>query len=160
MTIQIEVADTMSVALPKAKTTVEVAVAKLPPQSLAHIFNYGLRQILNDAMAPAKTDAEAIAGAQKRLDNLIAGTLRAAPTRTGDPVMRRAKELAANAVEANPKFIAWAAEKKVKKADKVYRAMVESQVAKALAKPDNAYIAQAKVDVEAAKALDAIEIEL
>lgn len=58
-----------------------------------HIYEYGLRQILNDAIATKKDDdgnwlshEQIRAKAQKRLDNLLAGNLRQMSEKTaGDP---------------------------------------------------------------------------
>ena len=55
--------------------TLEVPVGKFPPHVLDYVFNYGLKQVLNDAMADKKDDdgnplsADLIrAKAEKRLD--------------------------------------------------------------------------------------------
>lgn len=64
--------------------TLDVTLEKLPNVSRDHIFIYGLRQILNDAIAEKKDDEgadlpieELRAKAQKRLDTLYSGELRA-----------------------------------------------------------------------------------
>lgn len=159
MTIQINGYAT-SVALMKISKTLDVAVESMPDVSKTHIFDYGLRQILNDAMASAKTESEALAAAQKRLDNLLSGTLRASAIRQGDPIKRRAAELAEASVRKNPKFQAWLAANKLKVSDKDAKAMIARQVAKAIAPEGNAFIKQATLDVEAAKGIGEIELEL
>lgn len=157
--IQIETVAT-NVSLMKIGKALDVDIAKLPQVSLSHIFDYGLRQILNDAMASAKTESEALASANKRLDNLLAGTLRASAIRQGDPIKRRAAELAEASVRKNQKFQAWLAANKLKSADKDAKAMIASQVAKAIAPEGNAFVKQATLDVEAAKGIGEIELEL
>jgi hypothetical protein len=140
--------DAVTVPLAKAETSVEVALAQLPENSLQHIFAYGLRQILNDAMASAKTAAEAQGMAQKRLDNLLAGTLRAAGTREGDPVRREARKIATDLVTAKVKAKGFKPADVENFAELVNRAMDNEQV-----------LAQAKLNVAAAKEIE-IDIEL
>lgn len=140
--------DNVTVALAKAETSVEVALAKMPENSLQHIFAYGLRQILNDAMASAKTVPEAEGMAQKRLDNLLAGTLRAAGTREGDPVRREARKIATDLVTAKVRAKGHKPADVENFAELVNKAMENEQV-----------IAQAKLNVAAAKEIE-IDIEL
>lgn len=127
-----------------------------PPQSLAKVMEYGLQRIFNDSAASAKTDDEAVQLATKRLDNLRAGVIRAAGNRIGDPVKRRAMELATNAVTRAPKFQAWLGEAKLKASDKDAIAKRNELAAKHI----EAYMAQAKKDVEAAQALPVLDIEV
>lgn len=149
-----------TVSLPKAETSVEVDVAAWPEHTLSHIFAYGLRQILNDAMAAAKTPGEAKGLADKRLANLIAGTLRAAPVREGDPIRKRALELALAAVKANATYIAWLGKSGLKPADKAAVAKAKSLAEAAIAKPDNRFTAQAQIDVASAKSLSIEELDI
>ena len=158
--ITIETTDVVTVQLPKAQKPLDVPVADLSPTVLAHIFSYGLRQILNDAMASGKTEAEKQALAEKRLANLVSGTLRASPIREGNPVRRRAIELASAAVVANPTFIAWAAKASLKVTSKDAVAKARAIAVEAVDKPGNKFTAQAELDVAAAKAIGEIEIEL
>lgn len=127
---------------------------------LAKIFEYGLQRIFNDAAASAKTDAEAVELANKRLDNLTAGIIRAAGVRQGDPVKRRALELAESAVKANANFQAWVAKTGLKISDKAVVAKLRELAANAVAVEGNQFTAQAKIDVEAAKGLGGIELDL
>lgn len=75
-----------------------------------HVYSYGLRQILNDAMAD-KTDDDGnalptdqiVAKAQKRLDSLYAGDLRArngSSAEPVDPVEREAFRMARDKITA------------------------------------------------------------
>lgn len=73
-----------------------------------HIYLYGLRQILNDAMADktdddgnALSDEAIVAKAQKRLDTLYSGELRThrASSEPADPVEREAFRLAREKIE-------------------------------------------------------------
>ncbi len=150
MTIQINFNDE-TVALPKAKQSVAVDVKAMPQAALDHVFAYGLRQILNDAMASAKTPEEAKAFADKRLANLMSGTLRASPTRTGDPIEDEARRIARQKIETAIR----AAGKKVKDFDAEW---FKGRVAELLAK-DPAIREAAKVAVEASAGL-AIDIDL
>jgi hypothetical protein len=131
-------------------------VAKFPAITQEYIYNYGLRQILNDAMASAKEEdgaANARAMAEKRLDNMYAGTLRASPVREGDPIRARALELAGNAVAKAPAFIKAIQAQGWKLSDKRAVALRRSEAVKQLEIEGNPFIAQAKIDVEGAKAL-------
>lgn len=63
--------------------TLEVETERFSAEIHDYIYAYGLRQVLNDAMAEKKAedgsalpDDEIVAKAQKRLDNLYAGVLR------------------------------------------------------------------------------------
>lgn len=89
-----------------------------------HIYNYGLRQILNDAMADKTdddgnplSDAVIVAKAQKRLNSLYAGELRTrgASAEPVDPVEREAYAIARPKVTALLKSGGhWPTEKGVK----------------------------------------------
>jgi len=137
-----------------------VAPAGLPEVSLTKVFTYGLQRILNDAAASAKSDDEATGLAEKRWNNLCAGTLRASPIREGDPVRKRALELALAKVLANAKYTAWLAEAGLKPADKAAKAKARELAEAAITKPGNAFLAQAEKDVAEAKGLGDIDIEI
>lgn len=155
-----------SVPLMKLDTTIDVDLAKFSETVLNHVFDYGLRQILNDAMASGKTDAERRQLAEKRLDTLYSGNLRASGVRVGDPVKRRAIEIATAKVKVSPKFIAWVNDNKPKAgaSDKEKLAWLKTQAdavrknAEKLAQAES-IMAQAKIDVEAASAID-VEVDL
>lgn len=85
---------THTIRVNKAAESFEVDFAKLPDASQAHVIAYGLRQLLNDAAASANKGTASRDAVQKRLDNLMAGTLRASTGRTADPVAREAKSIA------------------------------------------------------------------
>lgn len=159
MSLTIQTVPTV-VELPKAQSRIGVDPVDWPQHTLDHIFAYGLRQILNDAMASAKSADEAYGMAQKRLDNLIAGTLRAAPNRTGDPVARRAKELAEAAIRVNAAFTAWLGKNGLKPSSKEAKAKLAALVADAVAKPGNKFVEQAKIDVAKAKELVVDDLDL
>jgi hypothetical protein len=134
----------------------------MPEASIAKIFEYGLQRIFNDAAAGAKQGdkEEALALAQKKLDNLRAGIIRATGDRSGDPVRKRALELATAVIKVNPKVIAWAQASGLKMGDKAVVAKVAELARDAVEKDENQFIVQAKKDVEAASALSGLEIEL
>lgn len=153
-------ADTASVSIGKTGKSVTVDFAKMPEASLSYIFEYGYRQILNDARASAKDEAEAVALVEKRLANLMSGTLRASPVREGNPVKRRAMELAEAKVKVNPAFIAWAQKAGIKTTSKDAVKKMRELAAAAIAVEGNQFVERAKADVAAAKELGDIEIEL
>lgn len=135
------------------------ALHDLPLASLRKIFEYGAQRIMNDSTASGKDEAERMALANKRWDNLKGGIIRATGSRTGDPVKRRALELAEAAVKASPKFQAWLAENKAKASDKGAIAQIRKNAEKAVAVDGNRFMAQAKTDVEAAKGLTIDDLE-
>ena len=164
--LNIETNTNQSVFLKKAGESVDIDCSAMPMASRVHVWNYGLRQILNDAMASAKNDDEALAFAQKRLDNLMSGTLRASGGGSkGNPVRKRAQEIAEGKIALNAKFIAWVEAVKAAESDplKVLGAKAKKLrelAVKAIEVEGNAYMAQAKIDVENAASLDDIEIEI
>lgn len=129
-------------------------IEQLPVASLRKIFEYGLQRISNDSAASAKTDEEAVNLAKKRWANLESGIIRASGSRIGDPVKRRAMELAMNAVAGSVKFKAWYTEAKLKASDKAVVAKQREQAEKHISN----YMAQAKIDVEAQQALPELEL--
>lgn len=143
---------------------------KLPKATQEHLIAYGWTQCLSDAAASVKfkdLDEASTAKARKvaeelivkRLDNLIAGQIRA--TRTGvsaDPVKRKARELAIKWVQANPKFIAWAKENELTAKDKDFVAKL-SELAAARTESFMAKAAEL-VAQESAIEVDADDIEL
>lgn len=150
-----------TINLKKIGKAVAVDFSKMPQASLDHVFAYGIRQILNDAMASAKTEAEGEASANKRLDNLMSGTLRASPVREGNPVRARAMELALAKFVKHPAFIAWLAKNSLKVSSKDAVKEARRQATLWIDKPGNQFIAQAEKDVAASKeiAVDDLEVD-
>lgn len=135
----------------------------LPPESAlsdvaAHIVYLGLRNTLMDAHAGITSDmddyvAKSQAVSEKKLAAMYAGEVRAAGgTRETDPVRSEAKRLAIKAVMA---AIKKAGKKVGKDADFTF-AQVSNN---ALSILDN-YMAVAKKNVEAAKAIEVPEIDV
>jgi hypothetical protein len=96
----------MDIRIKKADANVEVDVAMLPGHVKDHIFEYGLRQKLNDSISGLSRDGtasttkatsdEMIASIRETIERLYAGDLRA--TRTVDSVGRTAYQLAVKKV--------------------------------------------------------------
>ena len=104
----------MDINIAKADTTIEIDFDSLPEVSKDYIINYGLTQALNDAVAPlavidgkvcvnkkpldntaADKFGEIVIGrVQKKIDALVAGTVRIAGTRIGDPIKAEAIDIA------------------------------------------------------------------
>lgn len=90
----IEIDEAYSIPLGRAGKygQLDVNTSKLPAMVHLYLYEYGLRQVLNDAMA-TKTDddgnaltvEEIVAKAQKRLQNLYDGTLRARSAGDAEP---------------------------------------------------------------------------
>lgn len=136
---------TQEVRVVKADHAFTINPADLPAHVVDHVWAYGLRQILNDAAASAKTKDEALGMAQKRYDNLLAGTLRAATGRESDPVRAEAIRIASDKVKKA--LVA----KGHKLAD--VKASQIRELAIGLVAKDPAITETAKANVEAAKAL-------
>lgn len=130
-----------------------VDTGDLPAVSRVRVYEYGLQRILNDSVASAKSDDEALALAQKRWNNLVAGIARASSPRTGNAVERRAMELALAAVTSNASFLAAIGAAGLKVTSKEAVAKARALAAEQIAIPDNQFTAQAELDVAAAKAL-------
>lgn len=154
--------ETTEIRVAKAGKTYTFDWYSLPEVTRDHVILYGLRQIMNDSTASAPTgETEEGRGlADKRYDALISGVLRASSTREGDPVRRRAIELATAAVTASPKFTAWLVASKLKKSDKDAQAKLAELAKGLVAVEGNKYTTQAKIDVEAAKSLGEVDIEI
>lgn len=103
--MQITIPDTTTIPLGRNAVYGQLAVdlQRLPPHVHDYVYAYGLRQVLNDAMAQKKdedgnalTDDVIRAKAEKRLDNMYAGELRARgdAAEPADPVEAEAYKLA------------------------------------------------------------------
>lgn len=131
----------IGVALGKTGHSVTVQTERLDPEVLAHVFGYGLKQVLNDAAAGGKTTDEKVGLFNKKLEALYEGTLRAA--RESDPVAREAKRIATD----------WLAAKGVGPKAEDFKA----KLAKVMADEKIQHLA--RVAVERAKELD-LDIEV
>lgn len=96
---------TITVPLGRAAKYGQLAVEcdRLPAHVLVYAFEYGVRQVLNDAMAEKKDEDgnelpvdQIVAKAQKRLDNMYAGELRSRreSAEPADPVEAEAWKMA------------------------------------------------------------------
>lgn len=149
--------DDYTISLKKAETNVFVDFANMPEVSKAHILEYGLRQILNDAMASAKDKDEAESFAMKRLGNLMTGTLRASPNREADPVKAEAVRIATGKIKNAPAFKRWLTDNDLKPADKDAVAKLR-ELAGEYAKRDD-ILDVARANVAAIKDMD-LDIDL
>lgn len=131
---------------------IEVDIAELPAASLTKIFEYGMQRIVNDACAGAKDDEQAKALAEKKLDNLFAGIIRASGTREGNPVAAEAMKIAMGKVRGAAVFRAWVQENGLKLSDKEALAK-QKELAQGLAKRDD-IVTLARANVESVKDLD------
>lgn len=108
--MNIELPDNLTIALGRAGKygTMPVAANTFLPNVQRHIYEYGLRQIINDAMADktdddgaALPDDQIVAKAQKRLDNLYAGELRSRrDAEPADPVEAECYKIAKDELTA------------------------------------------------------------
>lgn len=97
----------VEISLGKAgSVTVDVAKLEANPQVVEYIFNYGLKQMLNDVHASEKDPDAKKALSLKKLDSLYAGQV--AQTRVGgggDPVLREMRQMAESDVKAKLKAL-------------------------------------------------------
>ena len=102
MTMQVNLDDTTRVISLGKGGEIAVDVAKLAehPAVVNYIFNYGLKQILNDVHASEK-DAEAKLGlSQKKLDSLYRGEVaQARATSSGDKLAREMRLVATEIIK-------------------------------------------------------------
>ena len=81
-----------------------VKFSEMNADTLSFIFDYGIRQLLNDAKAGTKNAADAMDKAKGRLAKLMAGTVgkrvSSAVPGSADPIEAIALELAADAIKA------------------------------------------------------------
>lgn len=85
--------DAQRVPLGRSGHFAEVDVNRLSTDVLAHVFAYGLRQILNDAAASGTTVDEKVALFNKKLEALYSGALRAQRA-AASPLERLCREIA------------------------------------------------------------------
>jgi hypothetical protein len=137
--------------------SITVRPQDMPEASLNRIFAYGLQRIVNDACAGAKDDEEATSLANKKLENLYAGLLRASGTREGDPIKAEALRIALVKVKASPKVKAWVVENGLKTGDKEAVAKFKELALDLASRED--IVEQAKANVSGVRDLE-IDIEL
>lgn len=147
---------TLEVSLGKAGSiVVDVAKLEKSPAVMEYIFNYGLKQMLNDVHASEKDAAAKLGLSQKKLDSLYRGEVAQARVSGGDPVKREMRAMA----EEDVKNAARAAGMKLSAIDKKKLAeIIEAQMAKNEAKYRKAAEAKLAIKVEAAPVMDLAEL--
>lgn len=106
--------------------TVDVEKLQAMPQVAEYIFNYGLKQMLNDVHAGEKEASAKLGLSQKKLDSLYRGEVAQSRESGGDPVAREMKAMAESDLKAKIKALG----KQVGKIDKkVFAELVGKQVA-------------------------------
>ena len=94
--MQITIEDKAVVSIGKTGKAIDVNFNDLAPHVIQYIVSYGIKQVLNDAGSAAKSDSEKVAMAEKKMDTLLRGEIRA--QRESDPIAARAKQIAIKAV--------------------------------------------------------------
>jgi hypothetical protein len=147
---------TLVVSLGKAgELTVDIAKLEKSPAVMEYIFNYGLKQMLNDVHASEKDAAAKMGLSQKKLDSLYRGEVAQARASGGDPVKREMRAMAENDV----KNAAKAAGIKLANVPKdKLAAAIDGQLAKNEAKYRKAAEAKLAIKAEAAPAMDLNEL--
>jgi hypothetical protein len=136
--------------------SLDVPVDKLPANVMEHVTYIGLRNILMDAHAGITTDepdyqAKAQAVADKKLAAMLAGEVRVASTREGDPVRAEAKRLALAMIKAQVKASGrkFADLDSAKVAEAINKLITPELLVKAEARVTEAKALAGKVDVSA-----------
>lgn len=147
---------TIEISLGKAGSiTVDVAKLEASPAVMEYIFNYGLKQMLNDVHASEKDPAAKLGLSQKKLDSLYRGEVAQARASSGDPVKKEMRAMA----EADVKNMARAAGIKLANIPKEkLAAAIDAQLAKNEAKYRKAAEAKLAIKVEAAPVMDLDEL--
>lgn len=73
---------------------IEVDPSKFSAEVTAYVFNYGLKQMLNDVHAGEKDPEAKVGLSQKKLDSLYRGEVAQARSGGGDPVEKEARTMA------------------------------------------------------------------
>lgn len=90
--IRVSTFGTLRVNLGKSEHHFDIDTTRFSPEVLDYVFAYGLKQVINDAAASGKTLDEKVGLANKRVENLYSGTLRA--QRESNPLARHARDIA------------------------------------------------------------------
>lgn len=105
---------------------VDVERLEAHPAVVEYVFNYGLKQMLNDVHAGEKEASAKLGLSQKKLDSLYAGNVAQSREAGGDPVAREMKAMAESDLKAKIKALG----KKVGDIDKkVMAELIGKQVA-------------------------------
>lgn len=106
--------------------TVDVEKLEAHPAVVEYIFNYGLKQMLNDVHAGEKDASAKLGLSQKKLDSLYRGEVAQSRESGGDPIAREMKAMAESDLKAKIKALG----KQVGKIDKkVFAELVGKQMA-------------------------------
>lgn len=151
--MQVTIPTEVAIHIKKAGQAFTIPVGTYAANVNESIFVTGLGRIVNDLVASAKTEAEAVAAVNKKLDAWARGEVRAA--RESDPVASEAKKIAMNRIVSSEQFKAWMAKEGVKPTDPRYAAAIMKNLATVQAREDVQALAKQAVEARAA-----IEVEL
>ena len=136
---------------------ITVDVAKLAESAAVvnYVFNYGLKQMLNDVHASEKDPEAKLGLSQKKLDSLYRGEVAQARVSSGDPVKREMRAMA----EADVKAAMRVAGVKPSELPKGKLAeIIDAQMAKNEAKYRKAAEAKLAIKVEKVDAVDVMSL--
>lgn len=149
-------AKTIEVSLGKAGSiVVDVEKLEASPAVMEYIFNYGLKQMLNDVHASEKDASAKLGLSQKKLDSLYRGEVAQARAAGGDPVKKEMRAMA----EADVKNMARGAGIKLANIPKEkLAAAIDAQMEKNETKYRKAAEAKLAIKVEATPVMDLDEL--
>lgn len=134
--------------------TVDVEKLEAHPAVVEYIFNYGLKQMLNDVHAGEKEASAKLGLSQKKLDSLYEGKVAQSREGGGDPVAKEMRAMAENDLKAKIKALG-------KKISDIKAETMKELVAKQVAANEAAYrkVAEAKLAIKPASVESGISLE-
>lgn len=134
----------ITISLGKAGSiVVDLNKLQAHPAVVEYVFNYGLKQMLNDVHASEKDPAAKVGLSQKKLDSLYAGQVAQSREAGGDPVAREMRAMAEADLKAKIKVLG-------KKVGDIDKKVMAELVAKQVAANEEAYrkAAEAKLAIK------------
>lgn len=133
---------------------VDVARLMAHPAVIQYVFNYGLKQMLNDVHASEKDASAKLGLSQKKLDSLYEGKVAQSREAGGDPVAREMRVMAENDLKAKIRALG-------KKISDIKAETMKELVAKQVAANEAAYrkAAEAKLAIKPASVESDISLE-
>lgn len=133
---------------------VDVERLETHPAVVEYIFNYGLKQMLNDVHAGEKDAGAKLGLSQKKLDSLYEGKVAQSRESGGDPVAKEMRAMAENDLKAKIKALG-------KKISDIKAETMKELVAKQVAANESAYrkAAEAKLAIKPASVESDISLE-
>lgn len=141
----------ISVTIAKISQSIDIDFDTMPDSSRDFIFNYGIRQYLNDAVAGESDADKGLEKVMARMAKLESGDLSARAGRESDPIKVEMKALARNAVRN--------AIRKAGKKVSDYEDQITTLIENYLSKHGESVRATAQANVAARKSAESVSLE-